>query len=147
MWRSIRAARFRVSQRCWIPSTKFQPTDRWRRRWPCSTATKRKCRKSRRRKFQGCASSTESPIRARYDILQYTKKRTCGIARPGASRLAQQQNIDEVAVLCAAERSLKALWGALDAVYPEGCAPKKQSPKKQSSDASEPGTSSHYPGF
>jgi len=26
--------------------------------------------------------------------------------------------------LCAAERSLKALWGALDAVYPEGCASK-----------------------
>jgi hypothetical protein len=24
-------------------------------------------------------------------------------------------------VLCVAERSLKALWGALDAVYPEGC--------------------------
>jgi hypothetical protein len=50
-------------------------------------------------------------------------------------------------VLCAAERSLKALWGALDAVYPEGCAPKKQSSKKQSKDASEPITSSHYPGF
>jgi len=27
-------------------------------------------------------------------------------------------------VLCAAERSLKALWGALDAVYPEGCTTK-----------------------
>jgi pyrroloquinoline-quinone synthase len=61
--------------------------------------------------------------------------------------LGTQKNIDEVAVLCAAERSLKALWGALDAVYPEGCAPKKQSPKKQSSDESEHGTSSHYPGF
>ena len=61
--------------------------------------------------------------------------------------LEAQKNIDELAVLCAAERSLKALWGALDAVYPEGCAPKKQSPKKQSSDASDHGTQSHYPGF
>jgi pyrroloquinoline-quinone synthase len=34
--------------------------------------------------------------------------------------LAEQKNADEVAVLCAAERSLKALWGALDAVYPQG---------------------------
>jgi hypothetical protein len=32
-----------------------------------------------------------------------------------------QEGADTVAVLCAAERSLKALWGALDAVYPEGC--------------------------
>jgi pyrroloquinoline-quinone synthase len=38
--------------------------------------------------------------------------------------LAEQKNVDEVAVLCAAERSLKALWGALDAVYPQGCASK-----------------------
>jgi pyrroloquinoline-quinone synthase len=38
--------------------------------------------------------------------------------------LAEQKNIDDVAVLCAAERSLKALWGALDAVYPQGCASK-----------------------
>lgn len=35
--------------------------------------------------------------------------------------LATQKDADSVAVLCAAERSLKALWGALDAVYPEGC--------------------------
>lgn len=35
--------------------------------------------------------------------------------------LAEQKNVDEVGVLCAAERSLKALWGALDAVYPQGC--------------------------
>jgi len=38
--------------------------------------------------------------------------------------LSSQKNVDEVAVLCAAERSLKALWGALDAVYPQGCASK-----------------------
>jgi len=38
--------------------------------------------------------------------------------------LASQNGVDEVAVLCAAERGLKALWGALDAVYPEGCAAK-----------------------
>ena len=35
--------------------------------------------------------------------------------------LSSQKNVDEMAVLCAAERSLKALWGALDAVYPQGC--------------------------
>src|SRR3984957_20545716 len=35
--------------------------------------------------------------------------------------LANQKDADTVAVLCAAERSLKALWGALDAVYPQGC--------------------------
>jgi pyrroloquinoline-quinone synthase len=38
--------------------------------------------------------------------------------------LGAQKNIDEVGVLCAAERSLKALWGALDAVYPQVCASK-----------------------
>jgi pyrroloquinoline-quinone synthase len=36
--------------------------------------------------------------------------------------LAKQKDADTVAVLCAAERGLKALWGALDAVYPQGCA-------------------------
>ena len=38
--------------------------------------------------------------------------------------LATQEGVDDVAVLCSAERGLKALWGALDAVYPEGCAAK-----------------------
>ena len=38
--------------------------------------------------------------------------------------LSEQKNTDEIAVLCAAERSLKALWGALDAVYPQGCTSK-----------------------
>jgi pyrroloquinoline-quinone synthase len=38
--------------------------------------------------------------------------------------LVKQDSADSVAVLCAAERSLKALWGALDAVYPEGCSGK-----------------------
>jgi len=40
------------------------------------------------------------------------------------SWLGNQNGADTVAVLCAAERSLKALWGALDAVYPEGCSAK-----------------------
>jgi pyrroloquinoline-quinone synthase len=40
------------------------------------------------------------------------------------SWLADQKTEDTFAVLCAAERSLKALWGALDAVYPQGCAAK-----------------------
>jgi pyrroloquinoline-quinone synthase len=38
------------------------------------------------------------------------------------SWLGVQKKADAVDVLCAAERSLKALWGALDAVYPKGCA-------------------------
>jgi pyrroloquinoline-quinone synthase len=40
------------------------------------------------------------------------------------SWLAKQESGDYFDVLCAAERSLKALWGALDAVYPQGCAAK-----------------------
>ena len=40
------------------------------------------------------------------------------------SWLGNQNGADTVAVLCAAERSLKALWGALDAVYSEGCSAK-----------------------
>jgi len=35
--------------------------------------------------------------------------------------LAGQTNANEMEILCAAERTLKALWGALDAVYPRGC--------------------------
>jgi pyrroloquinoline-quinone synthase len=35
--------------------------------------------------------------------------------------LAGQDEADTFGVLCAAERALKALWGALDAVYPQGC--------------------------
>ncbi|HKV05015.1 MAG TPA: CADD family putative folate metabolism protein [Candidatus Acidoferrales bacterium] len=40
------------------------------------------------------------------------------------SWLAKQKTEETFEVLCAAERSLKALWGALDAVYPQGCAAK-----------------------
>ena len=40
------------------------------------------------------------------------------------SWLTDQKVEDNFEVLCAAERSLKALWGALDAVYPQGCAAK-----------------------
>jgi pyrroloquinoline-quinone synthase len=36
--------------------------------------------------------------------------------------LSSQKDEDHFGVLCAAERTLKALWGALDSVYPEGCA-------------------------
>ncbi|MGC2420812.1 MAG: CADD family putative folate metabolism protein [Candidatus Acidiferrales bacterium] len=36
--------------------------------------------------------------------------------------LSSQKDADTFGVLCAAERSLKALWGALDAVYPQDCA-------------------------
>jgi pyrroloquinoline-quinone synthase len=38
--------------------------------------------------------------------------------------LATQKDADTFGVLCAAERSLKALWGALDAVYPQAKATK-----------------------
>jgi pyrroloquinoline-quinone synthase len=38
--------------------------------------------------------------------------------------LATQKDEDVFGVLCAAERSLKALWGALDAVYPQSKATK-----------------------
>jgi pyrroloquinoline-quinone synthase len=40
------------------------------------------------------------------------------------SWLEDHKSEDNFEVLCAAERSLKALWGALDAVYPQGCAAK-----------------------
>lgn len=36
--------------------------------------------------------------------------------------LEGQEDLDSVGALCTAERGLKALWGALDAVYPQGCA-------------------------
>jgi pyrroloquinoline-quinone synthase len=36
--------------------------------------------------------------------------------------LASEKDADSFGVLCAAERSLKALWGALDAVHPRACA-------------------------
>jgi len=39
--------------------------------------------------------------------------------------LASQADGDAFDVLCAAERTLKALWGALDAVYPRACAAAK----------------------
>jgi pyrroloquinoline-quinone synthase len=39
--------------------------------------------------------------------------------------LASQKDADTFGVLCAAERILKALWGALDAVYPQACAATK----------------------
>jgi pyrroloquinoline-quinone synthase len=39
--------------------------------------------------------------------------------------LASQNSADTFGVLCAAERTLKALWGALDAVYPQACAAAK----------------------
>jgi pyrroloquinoline-quinone synthase len=35
--------------------------------------------------------------------------------------LAEQGDEDSFGVMCTAERSLKALWGALDAIYPQGC--------------------------
>ncbi len=39
--------------------------------------------------------------------------------------LANQKDADTFGVLCAAENILKALWGALDAVYPQACSAAK----------------------
>lgn len=36
--------------------------------------------------------------------------------------LVSRPEVDEFAAICSAERTLKALWGALDAVYPRACA-------------------------
>ncbi len=38
------------------------------------------------------------------------------------SWLASRPEIDEIGAICSADRTLKALWGALDAVYPQACA-------------------------
>lgn len=38
------------------------------------------------------------------------------------SWLVEQPNVDGFSALCAAERTLKAIWGALDAVYPQAYA-------------------------
>ncbi len=57
----------------------------------------------------------------RWLILLSTRKRTFVTEPRGANGLRIRTNVDTVGVLCAAERSLKALWGALDAVYPQGC--------------------------
>ncbi len=40
------------------------------------------------------------------------------------SWLEDQNGLNNFEVLCAAERGLKALWGALDAVYPQSCSAK-----------------------
>lgn len=52
----------------------------------------------------------------------YMKRRTCGIVAAWRHWLAQQRSADPHAVLAAAERGLKALWGALDDVSLEGAA-------------------------
>ena len=75
-------------------------------------------------KISGFAAFTESPIRGRWLILRCTKKPMCGTGLLGASGSRNKRTWTRSAVLCAAERSLKALWGALDAVYPQGCASK-----------------------
>jgi pyrroloquinoline-quinone synthase len=38
------------------------------------------------------------------------------------SWLVSRPEIDEFGAMCSADRTLKALWGALDAVYPQACA-------------------------
>lgn len=42
--------------------------------------------------------------------------------RTWRSWLASQPEIDEFEAMCAADRTWKAIWGALDAVYPQACA-------------------------
>ena len=70
------------------------------------------------RRFYGITS------RGRWLISRCTRKRMCGIARLGGNGWCGRRMWIRLGCLCAAERGLKALWGALDAVYPQGCVSK-----------------------
>jgi len=72
------------------------------------------------RRLQDCGSFAAFVSRKRCFTFPSTKKPTRVTA--WRSWLAAQPEIDAEAVLGAAERVLRALWRALDAVYPEGCA-------------------------
>jgi pyrroloquinoline-quinone synthase len=67
-------------------------------------------------KFYGI---TEAPALAYFAVHQEADVRHRAAWREW---LAAQPEAEGEAMLAAAERGLKALWGALDAVYPEGCA-------------------------
>src|SRR5271156_1726177 len=75
----------RASRRCWILMMKWRRRDPRRRPWRRFTFTKRKFRRLRARKFQGCGGFMESRSRGRWLISRCMKKRMCGIARLGES--------------------------------------------------------------
>ncbi len=78
------------------------------------------------------AAQKISGLRCFYDINQPEALAYFGVHEEADVRhraawrewLAEQKQDNSFDVLCAAERSLKALWGALDAVYPQGCVSK-----------------------
>jgi pyrroloquinoline-quinone synthase len=57
------------------------------------------------------------------DVAYFTVHEEADVRHRAAWRawLAAQPDVDSEKVLTAAERGLRALWAALDAVYPEGC--------------------------
>jgi pyrroloquinoline-quinone synthase len=61
---------------------------------------------------------TEPRALAYFDVHESTDVRHRSAWR---GWLAEQGQDDSFGVLCVAERSLKALWGALDAIYPQQC--------------------------
>jgi pyrroloquinoline-quinone synthase len=79
------------------------------------------------------ATQKISGLRKFYDITQpralayFAVHEEADVRHRAAWRnwLASQPETDSFGVLCAAERTLKALWGALDAVYPQACAAAK----------------------
>jgi len=69
-------------------------------------------------------------LRRFYDVCEsralayFTAQREADSRRRSVWRswLVTQPQIDEFGAICSAERTLKAIWGALDAVYPQACA-------------------------
>ncbi|MGH9716136.1 MAG: iron-containing redox enzyme family protein [Candidatus Acidiferrales bacterium] len=69
-------------------------------------------------------------LRRFYDVYEpralayFTAQQEADARRRSAWRswLVTQPKIDEFGAMCSAERTLKAIWGALDAVYPQACA-------------------------
>lgn len=65
-----------------------------------------------------------------YDVCEpralayFTAQQEADVRRRSAWRswLVTQPQIDEFGAICSAERALKSIWGALDAVYPHACA-------------------------
>ncbi len=57
-------------------------------------------------------------------LAYFTAQQQADARRRSAWRswLMTQPKIDEFGAMCSAERTLKAIWGALDAVYPHACA-------------------------
>jgi pyrroloquinoline-quinone synthase len=56
-------------------------------------------------------------------LAYFTMRREADVRHRAAWRswLVSRPEIDALGAMCSAERALKALWGALDAVYPQAC--------------------------